>query len=127
MAAPHDVVGGVAPSEKPAIDDEKDQHEQDQITRLKARDRLLQGAKAATENEQNMTLMQGIRLYPKAIAFSVLISTCIVMEGYDICLINNFCKWPTWFVSLASKTDLTECARCISPIQEKVRRAITER
>jgi SP family general alpha glucoside:H+ symporter-like MFS transporter len=38
-----------------------------------------------------MTLLEGIRLYPNAILWSVLISTCIVMEGYDICLINNFC------------------------------------
>jgi MFS transporter, SP family, general alpha glucoside:H+ symporter len=90
--ASHDAVEGVAPSEKPAFVDEKDRDDQDHIARLKAKDRLLQGAKAATENEQNMTLMQGIRLYPKAIAWSILISTCIVMEGYDVCLINNFCK-----------------------------------
>lgn len=49
-------------------------------------------ARAAAEKEQNMTLMQGVRLYPKAIMFSIIISTCIVMEGYDISLINNFCK-----------------------------------
>lgn len=47
-------------------------------------------ARAAAEKEQNMTLMQGVRLYPKAIMFSIIISTCIVMEGYDISLINNF-------------------------------------
>lgn len=47
-------------------------------------------ARAATAKEQNMSLLEGIRLYPKAIMFSVIISTCIVMEGYDICLINNF-------------------------------------
>jgi SP family general alpha glucoside:H+ symporter-like MFS transporter len=29
-----------------------------------------------------MTLMQGIKLYPAAIAWSVLLSTAIVMEGY---------------------------------------------
>jgi SP family general alpha glucoside:H+ symporter-like MFS transporter len=97
--ASHDAVQGVAPSEKPAFVDEKDHGDQDQIARLKAKDRLLQGAKAATENEQNMTLMQGIRLYPKAIAWSILISTCIVMEGYDVCLINNFCKCPFSLVS----------------------------
>jgi len=39
-----------------------------------------------------MTLMQGLKLYPKAIAFSIIISTCIVMEGYDISLVTNFCK-----------------------------------
>ena len=47
-------------------------------------------ARAATAKEQQMSLLQGIRLYPKAIMFSVIISTCIVMEGYDVCLINNF-------------------------------------
>ena len=47
-------------------------------------------AKAATVKEHNMTLWQGIRLYPKAIGWSVLISTCIAMEGerctVQICL-----------------------------------------
>jgi SP family general alpha glucoside:H+ symporter-like MFS transporter len=53
---------------------------------------LVHGAKTATDNEKKMTLMQGIWLYPKAIAFSVLISTCIAMEGYDLCLLGNFCE-----------------------------------
>lgn len=41
-------------------------------------------AKKASENEQNMTLMQGLKLYPKAIAWSILISSCIAMEGYQV-------------------------------------------
>jgi MFS transporter, SP family, general alpha glucoside:H+ symporter len=53
-------------------------------------DKILDFAKSATAKEQKMTLMQGIKTYPKAILWSMLISTCIVMEGYDICLINNF-------------------------------------
>lgn len=53
---------------------------------------VIEHARAAAHKEQKMTLMQGIRLYPKAIAWSVLISTCIAMEGYDISLVNNFCK-----------------------------------
>ncbi|CAK7201389.1 hypothetical protein SEUCBS139899_004093 [Sporothrix eucalyptigena] len=56
----------------------------------KAANTVVGFAKAAAEKEQSMTLLQGIRLYPKAIAWSMLISTCIVMEGYDVCLINNF-------------------------------------
>ncbi|KAI1850309.1 hypothetical protein JX266_004167 [Neoarthrinium moseri] len=51
---------------------------------------LIRDAKLATEKEHNMTLWQGIKLYPKAIGWSVLISTCICMEGYDISLVNNF-------------------------------------
>lgn len=51
---------------------------------------IIQNAKAATEKEQSMSLLQGIKLYPKAVAWSVIISTCIAMEGYDISLVNNF-------------------------------------
>ncbi|KXJ95043.1 MFS alpha-glucoside transporter [Microdochium bolleyi] len=51
---------------------------------------IIQSAKMASDKEHSMSLLQGIRLYPKAIAWSVLISTCIVMEGYDVTLTNNF-------------------------------------
>lgn len=56
--------------------------------------RMVQDAKAATDKEQKMTLLQGIKTYPKAVAWSVLISTCIAMEGYDISLVNNFYAFP---------------------------------
>ncbi|EKV09693.1 MFS alpha-glucoside transporter, putative [Penicillium digitatum PHI26] len=56
--------------------------------------KVIQNAKVATEKEHSMTLMQGIRLYPKAVVWSVLISTCIAMEGYDISLVNNFYAFP---------------------------------
>jgi SP family general alpha glucoside:H+ symporter-like MFS transporter len=55
------------------------------------RSQVIRNARAAAAKEQNMTLLQGIKLYPKAIFWSILISTCIVMEGYDISLVNNFC------------------------------------
>lgn len=56
--------------------------------------KIIENAKAATEKEQSMSLLQGLRLYPKAVMWSVLISTCIVMEGYDISLVNNFYAFP---------------------------------
>ncbi|PYH77172.1 sugar transporter [Aspergillus uvarum CBS 121591] len=56
--------------------------------------RIIHNAKAATDKERHMTLWQGVKLYPKAVAWSVLISTCIVMEGYDISLVNNFYAFP---------------------------------
>ncbi|KAK0609546.1 general substrate transporter [Bombardia bombarda] len=68
--------------------------DQDHATRQKATDNFIHSAQMATEKEQSMTLLQGIKLYPKAIAWSVLISTCIAMEGYDVCLINNFYAFP---------------------------------
>ena len=52
---------------------------------------IIEHARAAAHKERKMTLRQGIKLYPKAIFWSILISTCIAMEGYDISLVNNFC------------------------------------
>jgi len=45
---------------------------------------LARNARLASEKEKNMSLWQGIKLYPKAVGWSVLISTLIVMEGYDV-------------------------------------------
>lgn len=54
---------------------------EDQLEPTKTVQVLKHDAKLATDKEKNMTLLQGIKLYPKAVAWSVLISTCIVMEG----------------------------------------------
>lgn len=43
---------------------------------------LVDEAKQATTQEHQMSLWQGIKLYPKAIGWSVLLSTAIIMEGY---------------------------------------------
>ncbi|KAK1078109.1 hypothetical protein LTR33_007516 [Friedmanniomyces endolithicus] len=66
----------------------------DEMHSAETTEEITLNAKNATEKEHSMTLMQGIRLYPKAIAWSMLISTCIAMEGYDVCLINNFYAFP---------------------------------
>lgn len=52
---------------------------------------IIEHARSAAAKEQSMTLWQGLKLYPKAVGWSLLISTCIAMEGYDISLVNNFC------------------------------------
>jgi hypothetical protein len=46
-------------------------------------------AKAATDNERSMTLLQAVKLYPKAVGWSMLLSTCIVMEGYDLVVLGR--------------------------------------
>ncbi|KAG6071570.1 hypothetical protein E4U15_007430 [Claviceps sp. LM218 group G6] len=55
---------------------------------------VIANARSAAAKEQRMTLWQGLKLYPKAVCWSLLISTCIVMEGYDISLVNNFYAFP---------------------------------
>lgn len=59
-----------------------------------AANKVVNDARMASDKERKMTLWQGIKLYPKAIGWSILISTCIVMEGYDVCLLNNFFGFP---------------------------------
>jgi len=41
---------------------------------------VYQQAQAATDKEHSMTLMEGIRTYPKAIAWACTIGLCIAME-----------------------------------------------
>lgn len=46
------------------------------------------------DKEHRMTLKEGIHLYPKAIFWSMLISSLCAMEGYDVSLIGNFYAFP---------------------------------
>jgi len=64
--------------------------------------RLSHDAKAATKAEHRMTFIQGVKLYPKAMAWSVLLSCTIVMEGYDTTLINSFLAFPVFRESYGS-------------------------
>lgn len=57
---------------------------------------LTEDAAKATQAEQTMTLMQGLRLYPKAVGWSVLLSCAIIMEGFDINLIANLLAVPAF-------------------------------
>jgi SP family general alpha glucoside:H+ symporter-like MFS transporter len=51
-------------------------------------------AKGATQKEHDMTLKQAAKLYPNAIGWSVLLSTAIIMEGYDAVLLSSFYALP---------------------------------
>jgi SP family general alpha glucoside:H+ symporter-like MFS transporter len=44
---------------------------------------------ATNDEERSMTLREGIRLYPKAITWSVLISMTLIMEGFSTILVPN--------------------------------------
>lgn len=86
--------------------------------------KVIQNAKAATEKERSMSLLQGIRLYPKAVMWSVLISTCIAMEGYDISLVNNFYAFPQFNRKYGHKVgkDSYQISAAVSGIQFGIHR-----
>lgn len=46
-------------------------------------------AAAATEAEHNLGIWKSLKLYKKACFWSIFLSTCIVMEGFDIVLLNS--------------------------------------
>jgi SP family general alpha glucoside:H+ symporter-like MFS transporter len=52
------------------------------------------GALAGTNAEKRMGIMEGLRLYPKAVGWSMLLSTAIIMEGYDVVLLGSFYAFP---------------------------------
>ena len=56
--------------------------------------RLSIEARAATKAEHKMTFVSGCKLYPRAICWSLLLSCTIIMEGYDLTLINSFFAFP---------------------------------
>ncbi|OBT51580.1 hypothetical protein VE04_07717 [Pseudogymnoascus sp. 24MN13] len=51
-------------------------------------------AAKAAKAETTMTLRQGLKIYPYAVFWSILLSTCIVMEGFDKTLLNNLYAYP---------------------------------
>ncbi|KAK7970406.1 Maltose permease [Apiospora saccharicola] len=59
-------------------------------------DDITQEAHTATNYEHDMTLREALRLYPKAIAFSMILSMSLVMEGYDTALLGGFFAYPAF-------------------------------
>ncbi|EGX50152.1 hypothetical protein AOL_s00076g357 [Orbilia oligospora ATCC 24927] len=55
---------------------------------------LNEGAKQATAAEHNLTFLQAIKTYRRAAIWSVLISTTVIMEGYDVTLLGSFFGYP---------------------------------
>lgn len=70
-----------------------------------------------------MTLMQGIRLYPKAILWAGLISICCVMEGYDVALLGTTDAVPFPSQGLICRRELL----CFPPVQQGLWKAASER
>lgn len=51
-------------------------------------------AQHAADDEKSMGLLQAIRLYPKAVGWSVVLSSALIMEGYDLALLGSLYGSP---------------------------------
>lgn len=50
----------------------------------------------ATDVEHNISIWQALKTYKKAAIWSVLISTTVIMEGYDVTLLGSFMAYPAF-------------------------------
>ncbi|KAI4693547.1 uncharacterized protein J4E88_001920 [Alternaria novae-zelandiae] len=51
-------------------------------------------AQHAADDEKSMSLVQAIKLYPKAVGWSVVLSSALIMEGYDLALLGSLYGSP---------------------------------
>ena len=51
-------------------------------------------AQHAADGEKSMSLIQAIKLYPKAVGWSVVLSSALIMEGYDLALLGSLYGSP---------------------------------
>lgn len=53
-------------------------------------------AQGGVKNEHDMTPMEAIKSHPMAVFWCLVVSMCVVMEGYDTILIGNFYAYPAF-------------------------------
>ncbi|KAK7921300.1 hypothetical protein PG985_009322 [Apiospora marii] len=57
---------------------------------------LVHEADAANQRERDMTLLTAFKIYPKAIAWSAVLSSCLIMEGYDTSVVGSYFAYPAF-------------------------------
>ncbi|CEP64781.1 uncharacterized protein LALA0_S13e02872g [Lachancea lanzarotensis] len=57
---------------------------------------LSEDARQADGEEKHMPLLQAIRQYPKAAFWSIVLSSALIMEGYDVCLLQSLYALPAF-------------------------------
>ncbi|KAG2172578.1 hypothetical protein INT44_002593 [Umbelopsis vinacea] len=87
--------------EKVFIHEEKAQHEDANSLKDVIEENLMwkdinEKSKKATEMEHTLSLWDGLRAYPKAVGWSLVVSTAIIMEGYDTALLGSFYAYPAF-------------------------------
>ncbi|KAJ6177935.1 hypothetical protein N7519_008396 [Penicillium mononematosum] len=100
---------------------------------------LAEGRQGARK-EQSMTLWQALRLYPKAVGWSVLLSSTLIMEGYDLALLSSMYASPVfnqkfgvqtasgkWAVPASWQSGLSNGARCGEVIGLLINGLVSER
>ena len=89
------------------------QHEEQNTVTEKTGAKLLhqvlrnEETKTALEWERSMSVKDALKLYPKAVMFSVMFSLAVIMEGYDVSLLGNFYAFPAFKERYGNQVDAT--------------------
>lgn len=73
--------------------------------------RLSVAAQDIASDEKSMAIWQAVRNNPAAICWGLIISTCVIMEGYDTALLGNFWAYPSFqrkFSDLVGVSEMTK-------------------
>jgi SP family general alpha glucoside:H+ symporter-like MFS transporter len=65
---------------------------------------VMERASRASQFEHALTTRDALHLYYKAIAFSIILSLTIIMEGYDTALLGSFYAYPTFAEKFGAPT-----------------------
>jgi hypothetical protein len=68
-------------------------------------------ARLATAKEHNLTVRQGIKAYKKAIGWSILLSSAVIMEGYDTILVRAQVEFDYVMVADPRLALISDCPR----------------
>jgi len=78
---------------------------------------ILKGAQQATDEEHAMSLMEGLRKYPAACAWSFLFSAALIMEGFDKAFLTAFFAFPKFTERYGTYQQKTKTYEIQAPIQ----------
>lgn len=67
----------------------------------------VQDAQAASNHAHSLSVRQGLKAYPSAVLWSLIISMSIIMEGYDTILIGSLYAYPTYAKQFGNLKDGT--------------------
>ncbi|RYP04401.1 hypothetical protein DL764_004495 [Monosporascus ibericus] len=58
--------------------------------------KLVSEANDANERERHMKLSTALKVYPKAIGWSMVLSSCLIMEGYQTSVVGSYTAYPAF-------------------------------
>ncbi|KAK7417645.1 hypothetical protein QQX98_004466 [Neonectria punicea] len=74
-------------------------------------------AREAAHTEHNLPPLEAIRKYPRTIIWCLVISMCVVMEGYDTNLLSNFYAYPAFAKKYGEWNEATQNYQLSAPWQ----------